>query len=124
MVYIQSDSSLPLPILHLNDSLTSVSISCSDLALSSAASYPPFLLGVGYRHTHEPSSVLRLETQVLSLEMSGLGVLSNLSHSVLSPLVGWQGIINCLSVFGSNSILLSEISLLDDRIGKLLVRII
>lgn len=78
---------------------------------------------MGYRHPHEPSAVLRLEAQVLSLKMSGLGVLSNLSHGVLSPLVGWQGIINCLSVFGSNSILLSEISLLDDRVGKLLVRL-
>lgn len=112
------------PILHLFDCLTSSPLFHPAFAYSIDPRSTSNLLRVRYRHTHEPSSVLRLEAQVLSLEVSSLGVLSNLSHGVLSPLVGWQGIINCLSVFGSNSILLSEISLLDDRVGKLLVRLI
>jgi hypothetical protein len=63
---------------------------------------------------------LTLETQVLSLEMSSLGVFSNLFHGVCSPLSLWQGIVNRLSICWGNSILLSKVSLLYDRIGKLL----
>jgi len=125
MVYtVYNIEFISLPILHMFDWFTSSPLLHPAFAYSIDPRSTSNLLRVRYRHTHEPSSVLRLEAQVLSLEMSGLGVLGNLSHGVLSPLVGWQGIVNRLSVFGSNSILLSEISLLDDRVGKLLVRII
>jgi len=70
-------------------------------------------------HTHEPPSILTLETQVLSLEMSSLGVFGNLVHGVCTPLALRQGIVNRLSIRWGNSILLSKVSLLYDRIGKL-----
>jgi hypothetical protein len=77
------------------------------------------LLGSRYTHTHEPPPILTLEAQVLSLQMSSLGILGNLSHGVRAPLPLWKSIINCLSVLGGNSVLLSQVSLLYDRIGEL-----
>ena len=80
---------------------------------------PYGLLGNRDAHTHESPSILTLETQVLSLEMSSLGIFSDLFHGVCSPLSLGQGIVNCLSICRGNSILLSKVSLLYDRIGKL-----
>ena len=77
------------------------------------------LLGNRNAHTHEPPSILTLETQVLSLQMSSLGIFSNLLHSVCTPLPLRQSIVDCLSICRGNSILLSKVSLLYDRIGKL-----
>ena len=50
---------------------------------------PKYLLGNRNAHTHKSPSILTLETQVLSLEMSSLGIFSNLFHSVCSPLALW-----------------------------------
>lgn len=71
------------------------------------------------RHAHEASSILGLEAQVLALEMCLLGILCDLLHGVGSPFVGWQELVNCLGVVGGDGILLSEVSLLDDRVGEL-----
>jgi hypothetical protein len=91
---------------------------------SSASHGAENLAGRRDRHAHEPSSILGLEAQVLALEMSSLGVLCHLLHGISTPLVGGHEVVDRLSIVRRNGILLSEVALLDNRVGKLKVSMI
>lgn len=51
--------------------------------------------------------------------MSRLGVLGYLTHGVGTPLVGRKQLVDCLGVVGRDGVLLSEVALLNDRVGEL-----
>jgi hypothetical protein len=76
-------------------------------------------MACGYGHAHEATSSRALELQILPHQVGGLGTFLNFIHGVSASLVGWEKIVNGLSVRRRDGVLLNEVAFLHDAVGVL-----